>query len=217
MNLNDLTNVYQKNSNKAKATQMSAYLKNLFPFFGIPKPTRAIINKPFLAELKKDSELNWKLIFELFNKEEREYHYFALSYIRAMEKKLQQKYIKNFEKLIQMKSWWDSVDDISHSIGVLALKYPELKDTYLQKWMESKNIWLKRITLIFQLKFKDKTDFEFLKQSILHNKDTDEFFLNKAIGWALREYSKMNPKAVKSFINSTPLSKLSIREGSKYL
>lgn len=97
------------------------------------------------------------------------------------------------EKLITTKSWWDAVDVIDAYVGDLCLRYPELKETVISKWMVSQNIWLKRVSIDFQLRFKDKTDTNILSRAILTNTGTREFFVNKAIGWSLREYSKINP------------------------
>ena len=97
------------------------------------------------------------------------------------------------------------------------MKYPEVKESIISRWIKSDNIWLNRISIIFQLKYKEKTDTEFLSRAIIHNSKTDEFFINKAIGWALREYSKTNKEWVKEFIKCNELSKLSVREGSKYI
>ncbi len=121
------------------------------------------------------------------------------------------------QKIITTKSWWDSVDAINKVVGHIAMKYPEIKDNTISNWIESDNIWLKRVSIIFQLRYKENTDTEFLSKAILHNAKTDEFFINKAIGWALREYSKTNREWVKKFIETNELSKLSVREGSKYI
>jgi 3-methyladenine DNA glycosylase AlkD len=125
--------------------------------------------------------------------------------------------METIEKLITTKSWWDSVDAINIVVGHIAMKYPEVKEGILSKWKKSDNIWLNRVSIVFQLKYKEKTDTEFLSKAILHNSKTDEFFINKAIGWALREYSKTNKEWVRNFIESHELSKLSVREGSKYI
>ena len=97
------------------------------------------------------------------------------------------------------------------------MEYPEVKKDYLTKWIESNNIWLNRVSIIFQLKYKEKTDIQFLSKAILSNSETNDFFINKAIGWALREYSKTNKEWVKNFIHKNTLHPLSVREGSKYL
>ena len=94
------------------------------------------------------------------------------------------------EKLITTKSWWDSVDSINSIVGHIAMKYPEVKETTILKWMESDNIWLNRISIIFQLKYKEKTDTKFLEKAILTNANTDEFFINKAMAGPLGNIQK---------------------------
>ena len=148
---------------------------------------------------------------------EREFQYVAIDYMITVKDKFTPDDMETIEKLILTKSWWDSVDAINIVVGHIAMKYPEVKEGILTKWMKSDNIWLNRVSIIFQLKYKEKTDTEFLSKAILHNSGTDEFFINKAIGWALREYSKTNKEWVKEFIESNDLSALSVREGSKYL
>lgn len=196
---------------------MAKYMKNQFPFLGLKKPDRTALSKGFLNEKKKDKEIDWDFIFRCYELPEREFQYLAIDYMSKVANLFQPDDMKRIEKLITTKSWWDTVDAISPIVGHIAMKYPEIKETILTKWMESDNIWLKRVSILFQLKYKDKTDTEFLKKAILKNANTNEFFINKAIGWALREYSKTNKEWVRSFIENNKLSKLSVREGSKYI
>ncbi|HOM02965.1 MAG TPA: DNA alkylation repair protein [Acetivibrio sp.] len=199
------------------AAKMSAYMKNKFPFLGIPKPTRAKLSKDFLKQKKKDKEVDWQFIFQCYDMPEREFHYLALDYLTAVKALLVSNDIDKIEKLIITNSWWDSVDCIDSIVGHLCLKYPELKDSVIPKWIDSENIWLKRIAINFQLEYKEKTDTDILSRAILKNCDTGEFFINKAIGWALREYSKTDKEWVKQFIAHNKLHSLSVREASKYL
>lgn len=213
----EIVDIYHKNADPEYAARMSTYMKNNFSFLGIPKPKRAELGKKFLKLKTKTKKLDWAFVFYLFELPEREFQYLALDYLRKLQNHLVKKDIKNLERLILAKSWWDSVDTIAPLIGVLCQKYPELKEEKLKSWMMDSNIWLKRVSIIFQLKYKDQTDTEFLKKTIFCNHLTNEFFVNKAIGWALRQYSKFNPDWVRNFISRNPLSPLSVREGSKYL
>ncbi len=213
----EIIDIYEKNANRELAKRMESYMKNHFSFLGIPKPLRAKLSKQFLKEKTKIKRIDWNFVFQMFEKSEREFQYLAMDYLRKLEKTLQKADIEMLEKLILNKSWWDSVDTLAPLVGALCLKHPELKEEVLANWMGNSNIWLKRVSIIFQLKYRDKTDTDFLKKAILRNNMTKEFFLNKAIGWALRQFSKFNPDWVKLFIASYPLSALSIREGSKYL
>jgi len=208
--------LFYENKNDDIAVPMAKYMKNKFPFLGIKTPERKELSKDFLKERKKDKEVDWEFIFHCFELPEREFQYLAISYMDTVKNLFTIKDMDNIERIIKTKSWWDSVDSISHIVGYICLKYNEVREKYVNKWIYSENIWLKRVSILFQLKYKEKTDTEFLTKAILNNAETNEFFVDKAIGWALREYSKTNKKWVREFINNSRLSKLSIREGSKY-
>ncbi|BAX82559.1 DNA alkylation repair protein [Labilibaculum antarcticum] len=212
-----IVEIYKKNANRVFAIRMESYMKKHFSFLGIPKSLRADISKEFLQGKSKSKEIDWEFVFHMFDLPYREYQYLALEYLRKLEKNLQKSDIELIEKLILTKSWWDSVDSLAPLVGVLCQKYPELKKEILEKWILNSNIWLKRVTIIFQLKYKNETDTEFLSKAILSNNLSKEFFVNKAIGWSLRQYSKYNADWVKVFISRHSLAPLSVREGSKYL
>lgn len=196
---------------------MSKYMQSKFLFLGIKKPERKELAKDFLNERKKDKKVDWDFINNCYDLPEREFQYLALSYMDVVKKLLTVEDMNNIERLIVSKSWWDSVDSISPIVGYICMQFPDVKDIVVDRWIFAESIWLKRVSILFQLKYKDRTDTEFLKKSILNNSDTNEFFINKAIGWALREYSKTNKEWVKDFIEKNSLSKLSVREGSKYI
>jgi 3-methyladenine DNA glycosylase AlkD len=125
-------------------------------------------------------------------------------------------WIELFEELIIQKSWWDTVDALAAwQVGYYFSKYPEKIQPYTNKWMSNGNIWLQRTCLIFQLKYKEKTDFELLKSFINPLSGSKEFFIQKAIGWALREYSKLFPQEVMEFAGNQPMAKLSYREATR--
>jgi 3-methyladenine DNA glycosylase AlkD len=119
--------------------------------------------------------------------------------------------------MITHKSWWDTVDSVSHIVGMQFRRYPETREQHLAKWRASNNIWLRRTAILFQLDYKIETDFELLCEIIRENLNSKEFFINKAIGWALRQYARVDPKAVKKFVDSMPLHPLSKREALKNL
>lgn len=213
----DIFQILYNNRNDEQAEPMAKYMKNLFPFLGLKKPERAALSKEFLKEKKNDTVIDWNFIFKCYEMPEREFQYLAIAYMENVVDLFTPNDMKNIEKLLTTKSWWDSVDSINTIVGHIAMEYPEVKEGIVLKWMKSENIWLNRISIIFQLRYKDKTDTDFLEKAILTNSQTNEFFINKAIGWALREYSKTNKEWVRSFIETNELSKLSIREGSKYI
>lgn len=120
--------------------------------------------------------------------------------------------------MITTKSWWDSVDTIaSNSLGIYFKQFPRQQKIITQKWSDSDNIWLMRSTIIFQLKYKKEVDFELLSQLIRKYQSINEFFIQKSIGWSLRQYSKFNPDAVRDFLYENKLSGLATKEASKYL
>lgn len=213
----DIFEIFYENKNEQQAEPMAKYMKNLFPFLGIKKPERAILSKEFLKERKKDNLVDWDFIFKCYEMPEREFQYLAIGYMERVKDLFTPDDMYNIEKLLTTKSWWDGVDSINKVVGHIAMKYEDVKENTISKWIESDNIWLTRISIIFQLSYKEKTDTDFLSKSILHNSQTTEFFINKAIGWALREYSKTNKEWVRNFIENNRLSKLSVREGSKYI
>lgn len=209
--------VFYGAKNEEKSIQMAAYMKNKFPFLGIQKPERVKLAKVFFNEYKKLASIDWDFVFTCYDREEREFHYLAIDYLILLKNNLVPEDIEKIQTLITTHSWWDSVDSLNIVVGHMCLVYPQLKDNVISTWIKSDNIWLVRVAVIFQLKYKNQTDVEFLSQAILENKNSDEFFINKAIGWALREYSKTNTEWVRQFFQNNTLSKLSSREGRKYL
>jgi 3-methyladenine DNA glycosylase AlkD len=149
---------------------------------------------------------------------EREYQYIAMNLLDKFEKKLPEKFIVPLESMIVTKSWWDTVDTLaSHPVGTHFKRFPAVKKKYLAKWRKSKNMWLRRTAILFQLGYKQETDFQLLSAIIRENLGSDEFFINKAIGWALRQYAYTDPKAIKRFVKETDLHPLSRREAMKHL
>ncbi len=214
-----LINFFEQNRDKDKAIPMEKYMKNHFPFLGIKTPERKQLMKQFYAEsriLKEGFQSDF--VKALWEKEEREYQYAAIDYISRSLKKLDKTDLPLIEQLIVTKSWWDTVDLLATKpVGTIAAKHPEVIPETINAYAYGEHIWLRRTAILFQLKYKERTDEALLFRYIQQNKDSKEFFIQKAIGWALREYSKTNPASVKAFIESTSLPKLSVKEGSKYL
>ena len=208
--------------NEEQAEKMSAYMLNKFKHIGIRTPERRKIFKDFFKEYKKEQEksekINWDFINNCWKNEYRELQYSALDYLQAVKDILTDKDIPKLKTLALSKSWWDTIDYLDMIIGGIALKYPKVNDTIL-KWSTDENIWLRRIAIDHQLLRKEKTNVELLEKIIKNNFGQTEFFINKAIGWALRDYSKTNPKWVRDFIekNKDKMAKSSIKEGSKYI
>ena len=212
--INELSLAFENAANPQNAISQKAYMKNNFEFFGIKTPERREIQKPFLETeflpKKEDSEL---IIRTLWDKTQREFHYFAMELACKYTKKIQEKDIELFEYLILHNSWWDSIDVIAPKlVSAYFKKFPEKRYSRIENWLKSNNIWLKRSSILFQLHNKKETDFEFLEYVINSLLGTNEFFIDKAIGWILREYGKTNPKKVIDFCETTKLSNLSKKE-----
>ncbi|CEG29278.1 DNA alkylation repair protein [Bacillus sp. B-jedd] len=217
--LSVLKTLFEENRNAQNAEAMEKYMKNHFPFLGIKKPLRAELEKKFYTQTGMAKEpFQEGFVHTLWEMPEREYQYAALGYLEKFSKKLGPDDLGLLEELITTKSWWDTVDALAAKpVGILGAKFPDTIPAEMDKWAVSDNMWLRRTAILYQLKFKKKTDEQRLYSYMNQNADSKEFFIQKAIGWALREYSKTNPDSVKEFIESTELAALSRREGSKYL
>ena len=215
-----LEKAFVAKSNVENAVAMSKYMKNNFLFFGIKTEERRQIFKAIWVLNKKEVSDNTREIASiLYSKKERELHYCALEMVI---KNLKNNYIKNdillIEKLIITNSWWDSVDVVAKFIlGEYLIKFPLETDAVISRFSNSDNRWLNRSAILFQLAYKEKTNFNLLKSICEKHKTSTEFFIQKAIGWALREYAKTNPEIVRDFVSSTNLKKLSTKETLKNL
>jgi len=203
----------------AAALKMQSYMRNKFEFLGIKAPKLRSISKPFLSKENLPPEkLVPDIASELWQHSQREYQYFAIELLKRFMKAPPKEWIEIYESLIVQKSWWDTVDGLAAwLIGNYFQLYPDQTKPCTKKWMNSNNIWLQRTCLIFQLKYKDKTDFDLMQSFIRPLTSSNEFFIKKAIGWALREYSKINPEAVSEFADSHKLSKLSYNEATRLI
>ncbi len=214
-----LESEFEKCANAEIAEGQKAYMKNNFEFYGIKTPERRKIQKPFLIKqyLPPKNEII-EIIKLLWLKPEREYQYFSQELTQKYIKQFEQKDIELFEFMVTNKSWWDTIDFIAPKlIGEYFKTFPNQKDKYIEKWLASENIWLQRSSVLFQLNYKDDFDIEFLSYIINSLIGSKEFFINKAIGWILRDYSRVNPKWVIDFANATELDKLSRREALRLL
>ena len=217
----DFNKLYEEmiwHKNEEQAQKMSKYMLNKFEYIGIKTPERREIFKNFFKEYKNEEKIDWEFVNKCWENEYREFQYVAADYLKNMKDKLTIDDIPKFKRLILEKSWWDTIDNLDMTIGALALKDSNVNKILLE-WSIDENIWLRRIAIDHQLLRKEKTNTELLEKILKNNLGQTEFFINKAIGWALRDYSKTNPKWVKNFIqkNKEKMAKLSIKEASKYL
>jgi 3-methyladenine DNA glycosylase AlkD len=202
-------------SNKEEAVAMQNYMKNNFQFIGIKTNKRRAVLKKLWIENKQEIAQNFRtIVVELFNKPEREFHYCGQE---IFEKEIRKKYkiedVLLIEKIITTNSWWDSVDFLAkYVLGSYLKIVPNETYAVIEKFSNSNNMWLNRSALLFQLGYGSKVDFELLKSECEKHKNSNEFFIQKAIGWALRNYSKHNSAGVKNFVENTNLKPLSKRE-----
>ena len=218
MDFNKLYEEMIQHKNEEQARQMSKYMLNKFEYIGIKTPERRKIFKNFFKEYKNEEKIDWEFVNKCWENKYREFQYIAADYLKNMKDKLTIDDIPKLKQLILKKSWWDTIDNLDMTIGALALKDSNVNKILLE-WSIDENIWLRRIAIDHQLLRKEKTNTELLEKVLENNLGQAEFFINKSIGWALRDYSKTNSEWVKNFIeeNEEKMSKLSIKEAGKYL
>lgn len=210
-----LENDLQQNSNRENAIPMQNYMKNKFSFLGIKTEERRAIFKENYEKHKLEIKANFRTIaWKLFHKKEREFHQCAIDLlVKEFKKNYVLEDIQLIENLLITNSWWDSVDVAAkYLLGGYLQHFPSETFKVIERFSNSENMWLNRSAIIFQLSYKEKTDFELLKSECEKHKESKEFFIQKAIGWALRDYSRFNPNGVKEYVNSTHLKPLSSRE-----
>ena len=218
MKLLDLITDLEENSNELLAESMSKYMQDKFRFLGVRGATRTEIYKKYFPDARKTKTIDWNFVENCWNKEEREFQYVVVYYLKAMQKFLKREDISRLKYLIVTKSWWDTVDLLAKVVGSLVIRI-EGYDQIMLEWSKDSNIWLKRVAILYQLSLKEKVNEIILDKILVNNLGDNEFFINKAIGWALRDYSKFNPEWVREFIekNKNGMANLSLREASKYI
>jgi len=212
--IENLISILEENANPQKAAPMKKYMKEKFEYFGIMAEPRKELFKNFISEngIPKEENLN-KIVHQCWECPQREVQYFGMELVNKHIKKSVKEIIELLEFMIITKSWWDTIDYIAaNSVGTFFKRFPEMIIPYTEKWMNSGNMWLQRSVILFQLKYKEKTDSKLLFKYSKQLSVSKEFFIRKAIGWALREYSKTNPEEIIKFVSENELSPLSKRE-----
>jgi len=212
-----LATFFAQNSNKTLSAQMSTYLKNLFPFFGLQKPQRSPFFKQLIATIQADKVDLIAAARYFWEFEEREYHYFALACLEKHKNNFVDTDVQILEQFICSHSWWDSVDFIAPTLlGRYFQLYPAQIAPVTSAWVKSDNFWLQRAAILFQLNYKDKTDTKLLFDYCLLLADSKEFFVQKAMGWALRNLYRHSPELVAEFVKNNQLPNLTRREALKH-
>lgn len=200
------------------AKKMSSYMRDKFKYYDLPTPKRKAVCKSILNQEKKAGTVDWDFLEKCWNDEYREFQYVVMDYLVAMQKFLKYDDVAAIERLVRSKQWWDTIDGLDRIVGNIAFIDGRINDLML-KWSEDDDFWVRRIAIDHQLCRKLDTNVELLEKILVNNFGSSEFFINKAIGWSLRDYSKSNPEWVRGFIERyrDRMNPLSLKEASKYL
>jgi 3-methyladenine DNA glycosylase AlkD len=207
----------------AKAPQMQAYMKSSLPYYGVPMPEVRKIARAAYADWPFPDRAGWEAAVRAIFDEatHREEWYAALMLLRHRRAVgyLDQAVTPLLEHLITSAAWWDVVDDVSHAVGTALAQDESGVEPVVRRWISSDDLWLRRAAIICQLGRRTETDLTLLVDAIRPAMPEREFFLRKAIGWALREYAKTDPGWVRAFVadHEDELSGLSRREALKNL
>ncbi|MCF8320334.1 MAG: DNA alkylation repair protein [Flavobacterium sp.] len=218
--ISQLETTFNQNKNEENAFQMKKYMKDFFSFYGIKTTERRAIFLDLLKSNQQEISENYREIaLILLNKEYRELHYCGIEIlIKNLKKNYRKDDIKLIETFLITNSWWDSVDTISkYLLGQYLMEFPNETEKVIERFSNSNNMWLNRSAIIFQLGYKKNTNYELLFSECVKHSQSKEFFIQKAIGWALREYGSVNPGLVLNFVNNTDLKPLSRKEAIRKL
>lgn len=211
----------RKLADPERALAMAAYMNSAMPYLGVAMPqvrkitATAAKSFPFqdADELRTTAQELWR---GAQFREER-YAAAALTGLKLAKGKLS--FLPFYCEIVSTGAWWDHVDDIAHRISELLLAHPGQMKPQIRRWSKDSNRWFRRLALISQLQAKENTDLALLVYVINADLVDQEFFVRKAIGWALRDYAKTDPEWVQQFVRThqAELSPLSRREALKHL
>ena len=208
-------------ANPLKAPGMQAYMKSAMPYYGINMPAVRAICKDVFAEHPLDTCAEWQgAMLELWRGAgHREERYAVLEMLKMQRHKacLTPPLMPVLEEMIVGGAWWDYVDEVAHVVGDLLSSNQKEMRPLMRAWSRDSNLWKRRVSIICQLSFKRDTDLKLLYGNIEPNLEDRDFFIRKAIGWALRAYAWTDPEEVRRYVtaNETRLSGLSRREALK--
>ena len=216
-----LTELIDNSKDSHRAVAMKQYMRNQFDFLGVTSVPRKELFSNWKNQLPKNlnSEQRWEIIYKLWEKEEREFQYVAMDWLHSWRaSEIQELDHENFKFLISNKSWWDTVDLLSSNVlGKYGQKFSQKMLEVIEEWSLENSFWLHRATIIFQLRYKQKTNLNTLENQIIRFKSNNEFFIQKSIGWSLREYAKTDPNWVEIFVEKHEIIGLAKREALKYV
>jgi 3-methyladenine DNA glycosylase AlkD len=213
--LERLTVEYPAAADPERAAGMRAYMKDVAPFLGLTSPVRRSLSRTVLADVSRPDESDCAAVaLRCWRLPEREYHYFAVDYLRRYVTHCSSGFLPVTRYLLTTVPWWDTVDLLAaHVVGGLVAADRGLTAD-MDAWIEDEDRWLVRAALLHQLRYKERTDTDRLFGYCLRRSDHGDFFVRKAVGWCLREYAKTAPDAVRAFVaeHRTRLTPLSARE-----
>lgn len=215
----ELAKRFEEASVKENIIPMQNYMKNNFKFYGIKSPERKAIFMRTYKQLGLPLTENYQEeVIAMMRFPKREMNYSAIDLALRCQKKYGSiSDIDYITTLITTNSWWDSVDSLApNMLGKYLLDYPQQIEQVLNDYMASNNMWLHRSCILFQLKYKTKMNKDILFALCDHFSSSKEFFIQKAIGWVLREYAKTNPAEVYAYVDGAELARLSKREANKH-
>lgn len=204
--------------NRENQQPMAAYMKNHFSFLGLKAPQRqAACREVIKASKELPITEVMATVGAYYGLVEREYQYLAIDLATANVKRFSKNEMLELANFVSQKAWWDSVDAWRKFYGLRIKYFPEELQELYHHFHSSEDFWLRRVAINLQLMQKEETDLVLLTKAILKDQETDEFFIQKAIGWSLRQYSKTDPEWVKGFLTDHQLSPLAVREATKHL
>jgi 3-methyladenine DNA glycosylase AlkD len=216
--LDRLSRVYGGARDPERAPAMAAYMREQFPFLGLQSPVQRVLAREVLAGLPRPAEDDLRAVAEgCWALPEREYQYFACGLLRRHARVCSAGFLDTARHLVVTKPWWDTVDTLAaHLVGPLVSAHPVLLST-MDEWVGDADMWLVRTAILHQLRYKEETDAGRLFRYCTRQAGHPDFFVRKAIGWALREYAKTDPAAVRAYVSAHRLAPLSMREALKNL
>ena len=214
----DIKAIFEAHRDDEQARAMSKYMRDQFSFYGIPAPKRKELFRPFLQAEKKAGKIDWAFLDRCYADPHREFQYLVCDCLVAMHARVSYPDLAKIKAYVTDRPWWDTIDALCRVVGDVALR-DERVGKLMRAWAVDDNFWVRRVAIEHQLGLKEKTDTTLLSDILTANFGSDEFFINKAIGWSLRDYGKYDPRWVSRFIDrhKDKMSRLSVREGSKYL